>query len=91
MKSIFYLLALATLTMAEDVAQDDNVYVLTDDNFEQFVKDNEFVFVKFYAPWCGHCKKMAPDYSKLGAKVHGESDNIKIAKLDATEHKTISG
>lgn len=33
---------------------------------------------------------MAPDYAKLGKKVHGDS-NIKIAKLDATEHKTASG
>lgn len=86
MKVILFLLAFTTFVRSE-VSQDDNVYVLTDDNFEQFINENEFVFVKFYAPWCGHCKKMAPDYAKLGKKVHGDS-NIKIAKLDATEHKT---
>lgn len=87
MKLVLLYLSMFAFAMAEDVEQDDNVYVLTDSNFKDFVNDNEFVLVKFYAPWCGHCKKMAPDYSKLGAKVHGESSNIKIAKLDATEHK----
>ena len=33
---------------------------------------------------------MAPDYSKLGKAIHGESQNIKIAKLDATEQKKMS-
>jgi hypothetical protein len=34
---------------------------------------------------------MAPEYSKLGKKVHEESSDIKIAKLDATVHKKASG
>ena len=72
------------------VEEDDNVAVLTDDNFDQFVKDNQFVFVKFYAPWCGHCKKMAPDYAKLAKKVHEEDSGVVIAKLDATVHKNVS-
>lgn len=90
MKGLFLIAALASLSFAEEVNQDENVYVLTDDNFQSFIDNNEFAFVKFYAPWCGHCKKMAPDYSKLGEKVHSQHDNIKIAKLDATEHKKMS-
>lgn len=47
--------------------------------------------VKFYAPWCGHCKKMAPDYAKLAKRVHGENEEVRIAKVDSTEQKTVSG
>lgn len=90
MKSVI-LLCLATLIMSEEVTQDQDVYVMTDSNFKSFIEENEFVFVKFYAPWCGHCKKMAPDYAKLAKKVHDEGNGIKIAKLDATEHKTVAG
>jgi len=67
------------------------VTVLTDDNFDSIVKDpKKHVFVEFYAPWCGHCKKLAPDWEKLAKIFSGDSDVV-IAKMDATEHKVAPG
>lgn len=73
------------------VEEDENVAVLGDSTFNDFVKNNQFVFVKFYAPWCGHCKSMAPAYASLAKKVHEEEGmNVVIAKVDATVHKEVA-
>jgi protein disulfide-isomerase-like protein len=63
------------------------VTVLTDDNFDGIVKDaNKHVLVEFYAPWCGHCKSLAPHYETL-ANIYASEPDVVIAKLDATEEK----
>jgi len=42
--------------------------------------------IEFYAPWCGHCKKLEPEYTKVGKKVikEGVEDIVLIAKMDGT-------
>jgi thiol-disulfide isomerase/thioredoxin len=41
------------------------VVELTDNNFDNRVKDSDGVWiVEFYAPWCGHCQNLAPEYQK---------------------------
>ena len=39
--------------------------------------------VKFYAPWCGHCKKLAPIYVNVANTI--QNGKVKIAKVDCTE------
>jgi protein disulfide-isomerase A6 len=60
------------------------VSTLTTDNFDDFVGGDKAALVEFYAPWCGHCKSLAPKYEKLGQIFAGESEVV-IAKVDATE------
>ena len=70
------LAACATLATSE-------VVELTASNYELTVGGELPVFVKFYAPWCGHCKRIAPDWERL-AEDATLKDKIIIAKIDCT-------
>merc|ERR1712228_534888 len=61
----------------------NNVKVAVAKNFDELVtKSEKDVLVEFYAPWCGHCKKLTPIYDELGEKMADE--DVEIVKMDAT-------
>ncbi len=48
----------------------DSVLEITAKNFASLVEDSNVIsVVEFYAPWCGHCKALAPAYKKVAEKL----------------------
>ncbi|XP_068665177.1 protein disulfide isomerase-like 1-4 [Aristolochia californica] len=64
-----------------------DVVVLKDSNFSEILENHPYVMVEFYAPWCGHCQALAPEYAAAATELKGEAV---LAKVDATEENELA-
>jgi len=81
--------SLQAFLKSEDLPADNTapVKIVVGKNFNQIVIDNDNdVLIEFYAPWCGHCKKLAPIWDELAADLSHIS-GLTIAKMDSTANE----
>ena len=79
--------------MADDFyGKGSRVETLTDANFqEKVINSDEMWIVEFYAPWCGHCKALEPEFKAAAEQLQKESVDCLLAKVDATAEDMLAG
>ena len=70
------LLLLATCARAVGDEPVGEVLELDDKNFDTIVPQHDVLLVEFYAPWCGHCKELAPTFEQLAGRLLGDDEAV---------------
>ncbi|KAI2587234.1 TMX3 isoform 7 [Pan troglodytes] len=60
-----------------------------DESFKENRNDDIWL-VDFYAPWCGHCKKLEPIWNEVGLEMKSIGSPVKVGKMDATSYSSIA-
>lgn len=88
---VLLLLPLSSIWPSEyEFKLDGKVLELHDSNFDAAISNFHYVFVDFYAPWCGHCKRLAPELDKAAPILAGLKKPIVVAKVDADKYRSLA-
>ncbi|KAM4029169.1 protein disulfide-isomerase TMX3 [Anomaloglossus baeobatrachus] len=60
-----------------------------DETFKD-TREEDVWLVDFYAPWCGHCKKLEPVWNEVGIEMRSSGSPVRVGKMDATVHSSIA-
>ncbi|CAG9817020.1 unnamed protein product [Phaedon cochleariae] len=82
-----YLLKILTLCLLcyTCSAREEDVLDLVDSDFNSRLAEHETALVMFYAPWCGHCKKLKPEFAKAAEDLIRNDPPVALIKVDCTE------
>jgi protein disulfide-isomerase A1 len=92
------LAAAATTAVAASASVDGALYLpgsgLVADvdgrSYESFAREHSYILLAFYAPWCGHCKKLAPELEAAAELLKAHEPHVAIAKCDAQAEKALA-
>lgn len=68
----------------------DYIKSLTSSNFDDFVKENQYTLIAFFAPWCGHCTALEPEFKETCAELAKFTPKVNCGSVDATENMELA-
>ena len=81
---------ITSINAEEAIAPEDSAVVkLTEATFNDFITNNPYVLAEFFAPWCGHCKRLGPEFASAADTLNESDPNIKLAQIDCTEERDL--
>ncbi|KAF1779050.1 Thioredoxin, conserved site [Phytophthora cactorum] len=89
-RALALLFAVSMVVRAAEFEEQDDVLVLTESNFAEAVSGHDTLLVEFYAPWCGHCQKLTPEYAAAAKNLKELDPPIRLAKVDATAESKLA-
>ncbi|KRZ77654.1 putative protein disulfide-isomerase A4 [Trichinella papuae] len=87
---LIFIVSFDGILKADKFSEENNVVVLTNDNYDQFLQENSIALIEFYAHWCGHCKKLEPEYARAAEKLKKTPVKVPLAKVDAVNEQTLA-
>ncbi|XP_069665425.1 protein disulfide-isomerase A2 [Haliaeetus albicilla] len=76
--------------LSDELKEEDGVLVLHEHNFARALSEHRLLLVEFYAPWCGHCQRLAPAFAQAAATLRNESSLARLGKVDATAQAALA-
>ncbi|KAF9271293.1 protein disulfide-isomerase precursor, partial [Mortierella alpina] len=81
-------IALVSLATTAMLVHASDVLSLTADTFKTSVSpEQKIILVDFYAPWCGHCQNLEPEYEAAATQL--KEIGVPLAKVDCTTEKEL--
>ncbi|KAK4752011.1 hypothetical protein SAY87_020809 [Trapa incisa] len=71
-------------------ARDGTVLELDESNLDKAIASFDYILVDFYAPWCGHCKRLLPELNAAAPVLAGFKEPVVIAKVDADKYNRVT-
>ena len=84
---MFFLLFFIALVAANN----EGLVSLNAETFKAHKEMGKTMLVKFFAPWCGHCKRLAPTYAEFSDIAATEFPELTVAEVDCTQNDDICG
>jgi len=81
-----FLFLILTIVSIFSLVSSESVRALTNDDFSSVAEGSTPAFIEFYAPWCGHCKQLAPEYEIVAETFKSHSSEVVVAKVDCDSH-----